>query len=440
MNFMLEAEGNGRMRFLYTEGERIFEHKNRQVYVYGTKGSFTAVEINRAAGRCRITQSTLGSSKTVYYLEHGSGYVVFTSLKLLPLIHFKRRFNPDREIVSEFLYNGFIRSRDTLVCGVSKLLPDERMEIECGKLKIRASERIRPDPRPVSLSEMYERESRIICGYIDQAVSGDGNTDIALSGGYDSNLILHFLKKRNVPVRAFSIGGRRGTDERETAAGLCGAGRNIRLLTGEVGPWIRHEYEKIVEILEGSMYERGIFLQYALAGLLKTHGVRSVLLGEGADQVFNRNFYDSREPSYLTNYNDNPYELGAMVVLKKSILMLDAFGITGLYPFICKQMQKLGAQVMEKNGTSKTRQKEMCRKFFDSRTNRLVDKKPGSTSLCALFRDPSEEEAFIAGVQKSNEFYDPSFRISYKYGPGESELDYYLCLEYLRLFKKIFCD
>ena len=95
---------------------------------------------------------------------------------------------------------------------------------------------------------------------------------------------------------------------------------------------------------------------------------------------------------------------------------------------------------MEENGTSKTRQKEMCRKFFDSRTNRLVDKKPGSTSLCALFRDPSEEEAFIAGVQKSNEFYDPSFRISYKYGPGESELDYYLCLEYLRLFKKIFCD
>ena len=95
---------------------------------------------------------------------------------------------------------------------------------------------------------------------------------------------------------------------------------------------------------------------------------------------------------------------------------------------------------MEENGTSKTRQKEMCRKYFDSRTNRLVDKKPGSTSLCALFRDPSEEEAFIAGVQKSNEFYDPSFRISYKYGPGESELDYYLCLEYLRLFKKIFCD
>ena len=108
----------------------------------------------------------------------------------------------------------------------------------------------------------------------------------------------------------------------------------------------------------------GSSFQYALAGLLKTHGVRSVLLGEGADQVFNRNFYDSREPSYLTNYNDNPYELGAMVVLKKSILMLDAFGITGLYPFISRQMQKLGAQVMEENGTSKTGRKRCAGNFL----------------------------------------------------------------------------
>ena len=82
----------------------------------------------------------------------------------------------------------------------------------------------------------------------------------------------------------------------------------------------------------------------------------------------------------------------------------------------------------------------MCRKYFDDETNSLVGKNPGSTSLCALFRDSEDEEAFIAKVKETNEFYDPSFRISYKYGPGESELDYYLCLEYLRIFKKIFCS
>lgn len=129
-----------------------------------------------------------------------------------------------------------------------------------------------------------------------------------------------------------------------------------------------------------------------------------------------------------------------MVVLKKSALMLDAFGVTGLCPFICREMQMLGAQTMEENGTSKAQQKQMCVAYFDEETNRLVGKNPGSTSLCSLFADEADEAAFICDVQQNNEFYAPKFRISYKYGPGESELDYYLCLEYLRVFKEVFAS
>jgi hypothetical protein len=103
-------------------------------------------------------------------------------------------------------------------------------------------------------------------------------------------------------------------------------------------------------------------------------------------------------------------------------------------------MLSLGAEITEENQTTKIRQKEMCRTFFDPFVKDMIDKKPGSTSLCALFENAAEEEAFIAGVRRTNEFYDPAFRLSYKYGPGESELDYYLCLEYLRVFKEIFCE
>lgn len=440
MNFLLETGSTGSVRFLYTEGEEITDRDGKQVYVYGNKEMFTAVENPAGPGSCRVIRSTMGGNKTVFYLKHNGRYYIFTSLKLLSAISYQCRFQDDPELISEFIYNGFIRTKDTLVRDVYKLLPEEYLEIEAGELNIHRLERTKANRQKVSLDQMYERERTIINSYIDLALSKKGQVNLAISGGFDSNLILHFLKEREIPSCGFSVGAARGLDETGVAANLCAHAGNVSLRKGSVGPKIRERLEEIVETLEGNLYERGIFLQYALAKLLKEEHVRYILLGEGADQVFNRNFYDRKAPPYLTNYNDNPYELGAMVVLKKSVLMLEAFGITGLYPFISRKMQDLGAEIMEENGVSKIRQKEMCRKYFDDETNSLVGKNPGSTSLCALFRDSEDEEAFIAKVKETNEFYDPSFRISYKYGPGESELDYYLCLEYLRIFKKIFCS
>ena len=198
--------------------------------------------------------------------------------------------------------------------------------------------------------------------------------------------------------------------------------------------------KEIVEALEGDVYERGVFLQYSLGKLLKENGVRYIMLGEGSDQVFNWNFYVDKVPEYLTNYLDDPYELGIMLVMKKSYMMLAHFGIVGLYPFIHEDMQRLGSKIFKENGTSKIKQKEMCTQFFDDYMNELITKNPGSTSLCALFENKEEEERFIEDVKANNEFYSPTFRISYKYGPGESELDYYLCLEYLKAFKEVFCE
>lgn len=465
MNFLLEVSRNGNARFLYSEGEQTIECNDKQVYMYGIAndlnrlkeylcgdikkcaeirneiiGSFTAVGKSDISGYCRIIQSTMGGNKTVFYLKSDDKYYIFTSLKMLSVINHKCRFNYNHEIISEFIYNGFIRTKDTLVCDIFKLLPEEYMEIEHGELKISSFERIKPNQQNISLSQMYEIERKIIDSYIDLALSKNESINIAISAGFDSNLILHFLRKRGIPVRGFSIGGLRGLDETEAATRLCEYSGNVSFQKGKVNNEIRNDLVNIVEALEGNLYERGVFLQYSLARLLKVHNVHYILLGEGADQIFNQNFYNCKESTYLTNYNDNPYELSTMVVLKKSSLMLDVFGIIGLYPFISEQMQKLGAQIMDENKTSKIRQKQMCRKYFDEYMNNLIVKNPGCTSLCALFRNFLEESEFIDRVQKTNEFYDPSFRISYKYGPRESELDYYLCLEYLRIFKKIFCD
>lgn len=107
MNFLLETGSTGSVRFLYTEGEEITDRDGKQVYVYGNKEMFTAVENPEGPGSCRVIRSTMGGNKTVFYLKHNGRYYIFTSLKLLSAISYQCRFQDDPELISEFIYNGF---------------------------------------------------------------------------------------------------------------------------------------------------------------------------------------------------------------------------------------------------------------------------------------------------------------------------------------------
>ena len=462
---MIRISPDGVIEFIHSEGERIFVCGNKKAYLYGVVdapdrlcqmatenyssflekkheiiGTYTLVIVDEDKLHLRLYRSSLGGNKTVYYMKKKDGIYIFSSIKVLNRLGYKFKFNDEHDVVYDFIYNGFIRSKSTLLRGVSKLLTDEYLAVDTGKLCTNRLPRILANESSVSLEEMYETEKQLMNSYIDLALGQDSKISIAISGGFDSNLILHFLKERNLSVNAFSIGGKRGLDETIIAENLCKHSGNVFFQKGFVMHVSYESLKSIVEILEGDVYERGVFLQYSLAKLLKEHDVRYVILGEGSDQVFNQNFYEIKTPAYLTNYSDNPYELGSMLVMKKSYMMLSHFGIVGFYPFIHEDMQQLGAQIYIENGISKLKQKEMCYQFFDDFMIELISKNPGSTSLSALFDSKEDEAEFKQYVRDCNEFYSEDFKISYKYGPGESELDYCLCLEYLRAFKELFCE
>lgn len=465
MGFVIRISSEGDVEFRYSEDEMIIECGNQiKTYLYGVVnepetlcqmatekessfldnrheiiGAYTLVTVDEAKKRLRLYRSSMGGNKTVYYVTMDDGIYIFSSIKCLKNLGYKCEFNDDRDVVYDFIYNGFIRTKNTLLRGVYKLLADEYIEVDSGELIVKSIPRILANESVVSLDEMYETEKRLINSYIDMTLGLKSDINIAISGGYDSNLILHFLKERGVMVNAFSVGGQRGLDETDVARRLCEYNGNAIFHKGSVGRDILSHMKEIAEALEGDVYERGVFLQFALGKLLMENGVRYIMLGECSDQVFNQNFYVDKVPQFLTNYLDDPYELGIMLVMKKSYMMLAYFGIVGIYPFIHEDMQRLGAKIYKENGTSKIRQKEMCNRYFDDYMNELITKNPGSTSLCALFENKEDEERFVEDVKKNNEFYSPTFRISYKYGPGESELDYYLCLEYLKAFKEVFC-
>lgn len=405
----------------------------------GIFGKYTIIYVNYNMQKIIVESDYFGGYKNVYYTKQNENYYIFSSIRCLKNREFNMEFN--YAIVDEFIYNGVIKTKDTLFCGIYKLLPNESIVAESSSIGI--------IKRPVEffdnryeLNSLLLTEKDIISEYIEKLQCQDSQEiNITLSSGYDSNFLLHIIENlhNKKKINAFTCGGERGVDETSIAENIAGIYGNVKVNKCVVGNKTLNCLMDIAERLEGAMYERGIFLQYEIASTLNTHGVKCIMLGECADQVFNINFYEGKEKQFLMNYIDNPYELGALIVLKKSSLMLDSFGIVGLYPFTDRRMIDVGYCTRIDNGVSKEYQKKMCCKVFNPQICDLVEKKPGSTSLCSLFADEEAEHNFIDYVKKNNEFYNPAFRISYKYETRESELDYYICLEYLACIKKIFC-
>lgn len=403
---------------------------------HGIYGNYTILYRDEW-GKWRIFQDLMGGQMFLYYTREGSKAYLSSSVCLLRDHLGKLVFND--AVADEFIYNGVLRGPHTLMCGVYKLLPQEFIYIEGGQIHIERMEVAFQKGEVYTTEELFTHEQIIICEYIEKMRSCGGRY-AALSGGYDSNLLVHLLNRESDSVTTFSCGGARGADETKSAQKICGHYANASLQIGKVDSQTLRKLPALVEILEGSLYERGIFLQYVLAEMVSKAGARSILLGECADQIFNVNMYRERSDAFLMDYIHHPYELGSLLVLKKSNLIFNAFGVCGLYPFVDERMIALAYITRKQNGVSKEYQKQMCTAVFHPRVSEYIKKDPGSTSLCALFDSVEAEEAFMISVRENNEFYRPDFRISMKYGERESELDYYLCLEYLKLFKAQFCN
>ncbi len=402
------------------------------------KGYFTLIYIN-GHGKMVIVQDDFGGENFVYYAKIADKFYIFSSLrdfKQLKLMEFEL----NDQVVYEFIYNGVIKSRDTLVKGIYKLLPKQEIYINRDSIEIHEKKDKELQNVNIGLDTMYEMEKRIICEYFEFSKNESDEINLTLSCGYDSNLLLHIAKEISLSVHAFSCGGTRGVDETMIAKEIGSLYDAVLVTTSFVKTNIRDCISDIAVRLEGALYERGVFLQYVLARTLHENDVKRIVLGECADQVFNENFYNEPRQEFLMDYIHNPFELGSMIVLKKSTMMLKSFGVRGIYPFIDPEMLQIGFAVRKLNKTTKEYQKKMCAAVLKKEVYDRISKQGGSTSLIALFDDEKDEQDFIEYVKSTNELYKDGFRINYKYGPHESELDYYLCLEYLKAFTKAFCN
>lgn len=404
-------------------------------------GPFQLIAFKKKSGELLITQHFFGNGKNLYFcISDNVMYLSSTLNELRKIV--KKPFKLNISMLPHYFYNGFLANSHTLIAGVYKLEAESYYIIK-GR-NIHKNKLIFEKESSIESSEdiTNQLESEYMDA-LDNIITSLGNeiensVAIALSGGFDSNCILYSLHKRfpEKKVYAFSVGGLKGINETETAFEIANQYKNVSFKKSLVTPETLKHLDEIVAILEGSVYERGIFLQYELAKLLNKHNVDCVFCGECADQVFHSNTYKSiADDTFLYGYVETPLQMAVYAVLKKSRMMMNAFGVHAFYPFLALDMIRVGFKSQDINGTTKEFHKMQCKKMLPESILELMEKKGGSTDLSALF----PENFDINHEIKKCKYYSKDFMISKKYDQEESLRDYYLSLLFLESFEKQFC-
>lgn len=427
--------------FDFSSGEYSVVEENQNPFLH--------VVYDSGKGQLVVSQEPFGTGVPVYVAVKDNGLFLCDSLMKLK-DSLKMIFELNRDVLPYFIRFGFVPGERTLVREVRKLPPMKTLvATRGGGVEFLDMPNFGTDETEVrtgtqDLESYYEEamESAVrkaLSQQSDSAVCG-----IALSGGFDSNMLLHLVKKiaPRTDILALSVGGITGANETGIASKITKSYENVSFSKALVTRKTLKHLDDIVFRLEGCVYERGIFLQYELAKLAVQHGCKKLLLGECASEVFNERSWSPvrDEVAFAVPYNfsyfDHPYQMASYVVLVKNAVMLKSFGIEGSYPYLNKDVLRMAVHTKKENGTSKDFHKRQCFRLLPKEIGEKLSKKGGSTDLSPLFNWWFNVNAAL----KRCKYYNPDFELAKRLKLAEAKKDYYLTLKYLESFERQFCD
>lgn len=366
-------------------------------------GTFLVLAWDKINDRLNVYQDVWGGLLPIYHTRKGDTLYIDTSLKHL-LARSGLRPGMDEEAAARFVDHGVVTGRRTLLQGVEKLAPFCALMVGKEPVQCHLAYQIQR-LSPAQAKGQWEKvlkENILSC-------AGDGEElYIPLSSGYDSNYVLYALHEgTKKPITAFTLGADKGVNEIRVVEKNIECYERASLVGGRIGQeglaWI----QDMVWQLDGAVYEVGVFLQYQLARLMEEKGAAFAICGEGADQAMHQDLGLNLEVQLDETgipVNREPYIYGSYIVLKKSALLLNSFGVEGMYPYLGLDLLTLCRALTSVNRRGKKYHKRVCQRSFPRPVLRRMSKVGGSTSLQALFRDGKEIEDFFALVESHPRF------------------------------------
>lgn len=413
-------------------------------------GIYSLFIFDKKTNKIYIFKDYFGSNHNIFYYQNEDKIVVSNKLKKI-IINNKNNWELDDNGINKFLYYGYIPTKNTLVKNIFKILGKNNLEINLNSDKIKLTKfklkvkRIKVDKK------IYNRTvSDLSYSYLNKHPN---HINITVSGGYDTNYILYLLRRKTKKkINAYCIGGVSGRNEIPVSKEICSKYDNIDFHEELVDSDTIKNYPEIIWILEGSIYESGIFLQYELAKIMNKNRVKNIYSGEIADQALNYELYSKvflnikktlykivKKMIKLTTgvvrgpYKD-AYDMASYIILKKNGLLMNYFGVTPNSPYARKKFINVARNTVKFGDKTKEYHKKVIREILPKDITNKLNKIGGTIDIKTLFTNDIKLSD-IKSIGKKSKYYK-----EIKFIDSDYEIDYYLKIVYIELFKKIFLE
>jgi asparagine synthase (glutamine-hydrolysing) len=228
--------------------------------------------------------------KPLYYWSPPEGGVVFAS-ELKALMRFPNlRPSLDKHAVGQFLEFGYtFQEERTILNGVHKLQPGHFVRLRLNG-KLIGKRYFNPqltNPRAADMADIEEQLFSALDEVVAQQLVADVPVGLLLSGGLDSSVIAAIAARRTPNVRTFTMGfAYSDLDERGPANSVArhiGADHEDILIAPSE---IVGDLEQSIAYFDDLFADWGTISTRLLYRKCRERGIKVVLVGEGADELF----------------------------------------------------------------------------------------------------------------------------------------------------------
>lgn len=252
------------------------------------KGMFALALWDGVSRTLHLARDAMGI-KPLYYFQQPTGLVFASEVKaFLELPEFRAKLN--RRSLHQYLEFGYVfDDHATMLDGVSKLAPGHRLEVRGGKVVADVAFFSPPAPDPADArdeSARLDELGAVLEQVVDEHLIADVPVGLLLSGGLDSSLLAALAAKRG-PLLTISMGfGDSAVDERIHARQVA-EHIGSRHLDVMISPQqIREEVVAGAWVFDDLFADWGTLSTRLLYRHCREMGVKVVLVGEGADELF----------------------------------------------------------------------------------------------------------------------------------------------------------
>lgn len=352
--------------------------KEPDLFLSFIDGVYLVCIYNKRKNTLQVVPDVTSSSYPMYYTIHDGKVILSTYLRLLlQESGISRKIN--HKIIPSVFKNFCVMNNETLVENIYKICPGTYIEISMNGVVV--------NKHPgVKLNNLFEKEidiETVLHTFINKQFNDE--IHMALSSGYDSNMLLHCATKGlRKQVTTYTIGAQYGKTESNTVRKIVD-NYNINSIFYDIGN-AKDTLPDIIWRLEGAVFENGIILQYYLSKIAFENECKKILCGESADEVMFCNYNKLRNPfsmeefsTYRVPFSSNPFLATNLIVLKKNGIMMNSFGIQPVYAYKTAQFISYAEKISHLNNNNKREFKRICSNCFDSNVKKLVASSGGAT-------------------------------------------------------------